>query len=178
MKRTALFAILCTTPSLLCASPWTYRGTLNDPSSLSGFPRECAGSPFGDRFLVILGLILMDFDLLSSLRYAKRPSLRVARLDGVCAATLRHGGAIAKRRALQPSSLTTHLTRKAQQAVRNLSWTGWSVQLWVCPLLLFFAAAVCANEACAQTACRGAYRQSRRLRQQFCPGKSARAGSQ
>jgi len=44
------------------------------PSSLSDFPRECTGSPFGDRFLVILGLILMDFDLLSSLRYAKRPT--------------------------------------------------------------------------------------------------------
>jgi len=49
-------------------------GGSRSPSSLSDFPRECAGSPFGDRFLVILGLILMDFDLLSSLRYAKRPT--------------------------------------------------------------------------------------------------------
>ncbi len=55
-------------------------------SSLSGFPRECAGSPFGDRFLVILGLILMDFDLLSSLR-CQQAVRRAARLDGACAAT-------------------------------------------------------------------------------------------
>jgi len=41
-------------------------------SGLSGFPRECAGSPFGDRFLLILGLNLRARALLSSLRYAKR----------------------------------------------------------------------------------------------------------
>jgi len=43
---------------------------------------------------------------------------RAARLDGVCAATLRQEGPLPARRALQPSSLTTHLTRKARQAAR------------------------------------------------------------
>jgi len=43
-------------------------------SSLSDFPRECAGSPFGDRFLLFLELILKASALLLSLRYAKRPS--------------------------------------------------------------------------------------------------------
>jgi len=36
-------------------------------SSLSGFPRECAGSPFGDHFQLSLGLILNAADVLSSL---------------------------------------------------------------------------------------------------------------
>jgi len=44
---------------------------------------------------------------------------RAACLDGVCAATLiRQEGPLPARRALQPSSLTTHLTRKARQAAR------------------------------------------------------------
>ena len=88
-------------------------------SSLPDFPRKCAGSPFGDRFLVSGGLILKACALLSSLRYAKRPSgLRVARLDGPCAATLVNGRAIAcaPRLAALRLSLTTHLTRKARQA--------------------------------------------------------------
>jgi len=44
-----------------------------EPGSLSGSPRECAGSPFGSHFLLILGLILEAWALFSSLRYAKRP---------------------------------------------------------------------------------------------------------
>jgi len=74
-------------------------------SSLSGFPRECAGSPFGDRFLVILGLILMDFDLLLSLRYAKRPSGGLR--DWTASALRRLGIAIAcapRLAAVQPHS--------------------------------------------------------------------------
>ena len=66
----------------------------------------------------------MDFDLLSSLRYAKRPSdgLRV----WTASALLRLGmeGPMPARRALQPSSLTTHLTRKARQAASGMTSAG------------------------------------------------------
>ena len=56
----------------------------------------------------------MDFDLLSSLRYAKRPSggLRV----WTASALRRLGMAEPLPARREPSSLTTHLTRKARQA--------------------------------------------------------------
>jgi len=61
----------------------------------------------------------MDFDLLSSLRYAKRASggMRVW-----TASALRRLGMeepLPARRALQSSGLTTHLTRKARQAASD-----------------------------------------------------------
>ena len=87
---------------------WLTRGAV--PSSLSGFPRECAGSPFGDRFLPFLELILKAPALLLGLRYAKRPSGPF----GLCvwtvsAATLRHGRAIAcapRLAAVQPHNVS------------------------------------------------------------------------
>jgi len=73
---------------------------------------------FGDLFLLILGLFLKAPALLSSLRYAKRPSggLRVWTVSALRRLSMEEP--LPARRALQPSSLTTHLTRKARQAAR------------------------------------------------------------